>query len=58
MPVEVVQTPYIKLIRNPKGVYHWEIKVLNHDLDAIYKVDSELRLRFNNNQELKGGESE
>jgi hypothetical protein len=42
----IAQTPYIKLIRNPKGVYHWEIKVLNHDIEAINRVDMMLRLKY------------
>lgn len=43
------QTPSIKLIKNTKG-YNWEIKVLNHDVEALEKINNAMRLKFENEQ--------
>ena len=43
------QTPSIKLIKNTKG-YNWEIKLLNHDVEALSKINDAMVLKFENEQ--------
>lgn len=45
------QKESIKLTKNAKGDYQWEIKILSLDIDQLQKLDQEMRIRFNE----KGG---
>lgn len=43
-----VQSNKIKLIKSVKGVYSWEISILNFDLDELERLNTELKRRFQN----------
>lgn len=42
----VAQAESLKLVRNAKGKYQWEIKLLDMNLERLKDIDKELRRRY------------
>ena len=43
--LNVPQTESIKLTKNSRG-YGWDIKILSLDIDALEKINNEMKKRF------------
>jgi len=53
-PITISQNESIEITKNSKG-YGWVIKILSTDTDRIFKLNEELKKKFNNEIILKGG---
>jgi hypothetical protein len=40
------QHPSIKIYKNTKGKYNWDIKILSLDIDEIERLNNEMLSRF------------
>lgn len=49
IPIIAPQTPSIKLIKGLKGIYSWEIRVLDLDIEKLKALDARLKEEFGNN---------
>ena len=51
----IEQKESIKLIKSARGVYHWEIKILSHDIDLMAALNNQMIKQFEylNNEEVK-----
>lgn len=49
----IEQRESIKLIRNAKGNYQWEVKVLDLDIEKLNKINEELNKKYGSQNEWK-----
>ena len=54
----IQQTDSIKLVKNAKGKYQWEIKILNLDLEQLAKINRELERGYGNGNDNRNDNKE